>query len=75
MRDYCVGLMACRDSKSAEPMPAVTLRERTVAQHQSLLHFVCSGAPHPERAYDSLFRRTARIGDGSAEDHRDRRQW
>ncbi|MGY2843935.1 SRSO17 transposase [Bradyrhizobium sp. USDA 4510] len=49
LRDYCVGLMACGGRKSVEPMAAVTAPERTAAQHQSLLHFVGSGAWSDEK--------------------------
>jgi SRSO17 transposase len=49
LRDYCVGLMACAGRKSVEPMAAVTAPERTAAQHQSLLHFVGSGAWSDEK--------------------------
>ncbi|MGY4626804.1 SRSO17 transposase [Bradyrhizobium sp. USDA 4486] len=44
LRDYCVGLMACGGRKDVEPMAAMTAPERTAAQHQSLLHFLGSGA-------------------------------
>ncbi|MGY2803883.1 SRSO17 transposase [Bradyrhizobium sp. USDA 4506] len=49
LRDYRVGLMACGGRKSVEPMAAVTAPERTAAQHQSLLHFVGSGAWSDEK--------------------------
>jgi SRSO17 transposase len=39
-RDYCVGLVMPVERKSVEPMAAVTVPDRTAAQHQSLLHFV-----------------------------------
>jgi len=35
--------MACRASKSVEPMAAITAPHRTAAQHQSLLHFIGEG--------------------------------
>jgi hypothetical protein len=35
-------MMPC-ERKSVEPIAAVTARERTAAQHQSLLHFVGPG--------------------------------
>jgi DDE superfamily endonuclease len=43
LRDYCIGLMMPCERKSVEPIAAVTARERTAAQHQSLLHFVGPG--------------------------------
>ena len=43
LRDYCLGLMMPCERKSVEPVAAVTAPERTAAQHQSLLHFVCEG--------------------------------
>lgn len=44
LRDYCVGLVACGGRKRVGPMAAMTVAERTAAQHQSLLHFVGGGA-------------------------------
>src|ERR1700694_3304856 len=43
LRDYCTGLMMPCESKSVEPMAAVTAPARVTAQHQSLLHFVGEG--------------------------------
>src|SRR3981189_3733285 len=43
LRDYCLGLMMPCERKSVEPMAAITAPERTAAQHQSLLHFICEG--------------------------------
>ena len=54
LRDYCVGLMACAGRKSVEPMAAVTAPERTAAQHQSLLHFVSSGAWSDEKVLGKI---------------------
>ncbi|MCP1845746.1 SRSO17 transposase [Bradyrhizobium sp. USDA 4524] len=54
LRDYCVGLMACGGRKSVEPMAAVTAPERTAAQHQSLLHFVGSGAWSDEKVLSKV---------------------
>ncbi|UPJ79254.1 IS701 family transposase [Bradyrhizobium sp. 183] len=54
LRDYCVGLMACGGRKSVEPMAAVTAPERTAAQHQSLLHFVGSGAWSDEKVLGKI---------------------
>ena len=43
LRDYCLGLVLPCERKSVEPIAAVTAPQRTVAQHQSLLHFVGDG--------------------------------
>lgn len=43
LRDYCTGLLMPVERKSVKPMVAVTAPDRTVAQHQSLLHFVGEG--------------------------------
>jgi SRSO17 transposase len=42
--DYCVGLLSAEGRKSVEPLAAVTAPERTMAQHQSLLHLVAQAA-------------------------------
>ncbi len=44
LQDYCIGLMLPGERKSVEPMAAVTAPARMAAQHQSLLHFVATGA-------------------------------
>ena len=42
LRDYCTGLMMPCERKSVEPLAAVTAPERVAAQHQSLLHGLCT---------------------------------
>jgi SRSO17 transposase len=54
LRDYCIGLIACGGRKSVEPMAAVTAPERTAAQHQSLLHFVGTGAWSDEKVLSKV---------------------
>jgi SRSO17 transposase len=49
LRDYCTGLVLPGDRKSVEPMAARTAPGRVSAQHQSLLHFVGSGAWSDEK--------------------------
>jgi SRSO17 transposase len=44
LHDYFLGLVLPGERKSVEPMAAITAPECTAAQHQSLLHFVGSGA-------------------------------
>src|SRR5580765_2911576 len=40
---YCIGLLLPGESKSVEPMAAITAPERVSAQHQSMLHFIAQG--------------------------------
>jgi len=49
LRDYCTGLILPGERKSVEPMAARTAPARISAQHQSLLHFVGSGAWSDEK--------------------------
>ena len=49
LRDYCTGLILPGERKSVEPMAARTDPARVSAQHQSLLHFVGSGAWSDEK--------------------------
>jgi SRSO17 transposase len=49
LRDYCTGLILPGERKSVEPMAARTDPGRVSAQHQSLLHFVGSGAWSDEK--------------------------
>ena len=49
LRDYCTGLILPGERKSVEPIAARTDPARVSAQHQSLLHFVGSGAWSDEK--------------------------
>jgi SRSO17 transposase len=49
LRDYCTGLILPGERKSVEPMAARTAPARVSAQHQSLLHFVGTGAWSDEK--------------------------
>jgi SRSO17 transposase len=54
LRDYCTGLILPGERKSVEPMAARTAPMRVSAQHQSLLHFVSTGAWSDEKVLAKL---------------------